>query len=35
LVEDLSGDDMSARYCEDRTDGLAVGPFSHIALARI
>jgi methyltransferase (TIGR00027 family) len=34
LVEDLGPDELYARYCADRTDGLTPSPSTHVAWAR-
>ncbi len=35
LVEDLGGEELGARYCKERKDGLAPAGTAHIALARV
>lgn len=35
LIEDLGADELQARYCEGRSDGLAPSLFGHIAHARV
>jgi methyltransferase (TIGR00027 family) len=35
LLEDLGGDDLRARYCAGRNDGLTPAPYMHIAHARV
>jgi methyltransferase (TIGR00027 family) len=35
LVEDLDGAALTARYCAERTDGLAAGGAGHVARARV
>lgn len=35
LIEDVGREELSARYCSGRNDGLAPSPGSHVALARV